>query len=295
MSMSRRMLPLLLVAGSLIVFSTGCGGSHDGIRVEGSDTMVNVAQAWAEKYSKAHPEVIVQVQGGGSGVGIASLIGDVCDMANASRAMKDSEKEAVKTNRGVDAKEHVVGYDALAVYVHKDNPLDSISMEELAEIYGEDGTITKWSQLGLPAGATPTGKIERISRQNSSGTFFYFREAILGKTREFEQGAVSVNGSKDVVANIAQNPNAIGYSGMGYVTDGVKMLKISRKKGEEGVAPTLETARRTENPYPITRPLRIYTAGDLTGQAKAYLDWILSAEGQGVIKELGYVPVGDHE
>ncbi len=131
---------------------SGCGSSDEGVRMEGSDTMVNVAQAWAETYHATHPEVMVQVSGGGSGVGIASLIDGKCDMANASRAMEAPEIQLCKQRRGVEPKQFVIGYDALAVYVAKDNPLDSISMEELAQIYGKDGKITKWSQL--PASTT---------------------------------------------------------------------------------------------------------------------------------------------
>lgn len=293
--MFRRLFLGSATAGLLAVVLTGCGGSNEGIRVEGSNTMVNLAQAWAETYCRKHPEVTVQVQGSGSGVGIASLIDGVCDLANASREMTEEEKQAVKANHGGEQpQEHVVGYDALAIYVHKDNPLDSISLEELAEIYGEGGTIIKWSQLGVPADAAPAAEeIALVSRQNSSGTFFYFREAVLGRTREFKLDTVKMNGSKDVVAHVSNTPAAMGYSGMGYATEGVKMLKVSRKKGEPGVAPTVENARN--GTYPITRPLRIYTAAAPRKMVQEYLDWIQSPEGQRVVLELGYVPVSKDE
>ena len=270
---------------------TGCSGTgSEGICVEGSDTMVNVAQAWAEKYRQKHPDITVQVQGGGSGVGIASLIGGVCDMANASREMEDEEKEAIKTEHGgKEAVEHIVGYDAMAVYVHKDNPLDEISIEQLGEIYGEGGSITDWQQLGVPADSPAKGEIALVSRQNSSGTYLYFQEAVLGKTREYRLDAVKMNGSKDVVAHVANTPAAIGYSGMGYATAGVKMLKVSPKKGEPAIAPTVENAQN--GAYPITRPLLIYTVGEPTGMIKDYLDWIEGPEGQAVVGELGYVPL----
>jgi len=261
--------------------------------VEGSDTMVNLAQAWAEEYESRRPEVKVEVQGGGSGIGIASLIDGVCDMANASREMKAEEKELVKENHeGKEALMHVVGYDALAIYVQKDNPLDSISIEQLAEIYGDGATITTWSQLGVSDDSPLAGKeIAAVGRQNSSGTYAYFREAVLGKNREFRAGVAKMSGSKDVVANITKTPGAIGYSGMGYVTDGVKMLAISPKKGEPAVAPTLENAMNAT--YPITRPLMIYTIGEPEGEVKAYLDWILSEDGQKIVVDKGYVPLGD--
>ena len=273
--------------------ASGCGRSDQGIRMEGSDTMVNVAQAWAENYGRKHPEVNVQVLGGGSGVGIASLIDGNCDLANASRKMEDKEIQRVKAKQGVEPKEYIVGYDALAIYVHKNSPLESISLEELAEVYGEGGKISRWSQLGVDGKVLGSDEITRVSRQNSSGTYAYFREAVLGKGRDYKLGTIDQSGSKDVVALIANTPTAIGYSGMGYETPGVKMLRVSQRKGEPGVSPTVEHAK--QGTYPITRPLLIYTVGEPEGRVKTFLDWILAREGQKVVLDLGYVPVGEHE
>jgi phosphate transport system substrate-binding protein len=283
----------VLVTGGLLVSLAGCGRSSRGIHVEGSDTMVNLAQAWAEKYHEENPEAKIQVLGGGSGVGIASLIDGNCDLANCSRKMEPKEIERMKSNRGIEPKEHVVGYDALAVYVHKDNPLDTISLDELAEIYGEGGKITKWSQLGVDSSALGSDEITRVSRQNSSGTYVYFHEAVMGKGRDYKQGSISQSGSKDVVALVGNTPSAIGYSGMGYAAPEVKLLKISKHKGEPDIAPTVETAK--SNQYPITRPLLIYSAGEPDGPTKAFLDWIHGPNGQKVVLELGYVPVTKHE
>lgn len=290
-----------LMAGTAVSVVSGCGGargtsSHGEktvIRVEGSDTMVNVAQAWAERYHEEYPGVSVQVLGGGSGVGIASLTDGNCDMADASRQMKEKEIQRLRQKRGVEPIQHIVGYDALAVYVHKDNPLESISIEELAEIYGENGKITDWSQVDPADGKPASGEIVRISRQNNSGTYYYFREAVLGKRRDYKLGSIDQSGSKDVVALVSRTPGGIGYSGMGYATPEVKMLKISTEKNEPGVAPTVENAK--DGSYPITRPLYIYTAGKLGPAGQKYLDWILSPAGQTVLRELGYVPVGEHE
>ena len=297
---------LLLLAASLAAVGVlGCARSEESgqssqggqskaqamtIRVEGSDTMVNLAQAWAEEYKKKHPEVSIQVNGGGSGVGIASLIDGNCDLANASREIEPKETARVKAKRGVNPKTYVVGYDALAIYVHKDNPMDSISIDELAEIYGDGGKIVNWSQVG--AKIPGKGEIVRVSRQTSSGTYVYFREHILGKKRDYKDGSLDQSGSKDVVALVSHTPNAIGYSGMGYATPEVKMLKISKHKGEPGVEPTVANAKK--GTYPITRSLMIYSAGEPSGPAKQYLDWIMSPEGQKVVVELGYVPVKDH-
>lgn len=235
------------------------GGERSTIRVEGSDTMVNLAQAWAETYHGKRADVSVQVLGGGSGVGIASLINGTCDMADASRKMKDKELQNAVEQQGVEPVEHIVGYDALAVYVHKDNPIDSISLEELAEIYGEGGKITNWSRIEGGADL----EIIRVSRQNNSGTYAYFREAVLGKGKDYKLGSIDQSGSKDVVALVSKTPGAIGYSGMGYATPDVKMLKISEKKNQQGVAPTVENA--VSGAYLITRPLHIYTLGEPEG------------------------------
>ena len=295
------MLLLWLGAGVVALGPVGCspskgregsGGAGQAIiRVEGSDTMVNLAQAWAEEYHKKHPEVSVQVLGGGSGVGIASLIEGNCDLANASREIEPKEISRVKAKRGVEPKTYVIGHDALAIYVHKNHPLDSISVEELAEIYGEGGKLVKWSQVGAPRPGND--EIVCVSRQNSSGTYAYFREHVLGRGRDFRLGSIDQSGSKDVVALVSRTPNAIGYSGMGYATSEVKMLKVSKRKGEPGVAPTMENAKKGS--YPITRSLIIYTAGEPSGPVKEYLDWILSPEGQKVVAALGYVPEKAHE
>jgi phosphate transport system substrate-binding protein len=285
-----------LAVGLLLAHCAGCGSSSDStidttgsqettIRVEGSDTMVNLAQAWAETYHGKRPDVSVQVLGGGSGVGIASLINGTCDMADASRKMKDKEIQGAIEKHGVEPVEHIVGYDALAVYVHKDNPIDSISLEELAEIYGEGGNTTNWSRIEGGADL----EITRVSRQNNSGTYAYFREAVLGKERDYKLGSIDQSGSKDVVALVSKTPGAIGYSGMGYATPEVKMLKVGEKNGDPGVAPTVENA--VSGAYPVTRPLHIYTLGEPDGVVAEYLEWIASAEGQAVVSELGYVPV----
>ena len=259
------------------------------IRMTGSDTMVNLAQAWAENYAKKRPDVSVQVAGGGSGVGIAGLIDGIVDIANASRKMKGKELARAKQNNGVDAVEFIVGKDAMGVYVHKGNPLDAISVEELAEIYGEGGKIEKWSQLGIEHKACKTDEIVRVSRQNNSGTYYYFREAVVGKEREFKLGSIDQSGSKDVVALVGKTPCAIGYSGMAYATPDVKMLSISKKKGGEAVAPTLENVNNET--YPVARPLFLYTNGAPQGIVKEFIDWIMSAEGQKIVEEIGYVPL----
>ena len=293
MSIPRNTSCAWLLGGLLATALPGCRPASEVVCIEGSDTMVNLAQGWAENYHAAHPEAVIQISGGGSGVGIASLIDGNCDIASASRKMMGSEIARVRARRHREPREIVVGYDALAVYVHRDNPLESISLEELAEIYGDGGRITRWSQLGVSPGRLGSDTIVRVSRQNSSGTYVYFREAVMGKHREYKLGSIDQNGSVDVVALVANTPSAIGYSGMGYAIPGVKMLKISKRPGEPGVAPTVENAKKREGGYLITRPLLLYTAGQPKPKARALLDWILDVPGQKVVAELGYVPVRD--
>lgn len=284
----------LLVAVVVIGLAAGgclgeSGGAATAIRVEGSDTMVNIAQAWAEQYHLQHQEVVVQVLGGGSGVGIASLIDGNCDMANSSRLLKGDEKQKVAERRGKPAVEHVVGYDAMGIYVHPRNPIDTISIEQLAEIFGEGGKLTRWSQLGVDMPDGVSDKIIRISRQNSSGTYGYFREHVLGKKRDMGLGSLDANGSKDAVALVGRTPSAIGYTGMGYATDEVKMVRVSPRGGGPAVAPSIENARNGK--YPITRPLLVYTAGEVEGTLKEYMDWIMAPGGQEIVRQLGYVPL----
>src|SRR5690349_7943406 len=258
------------------------------IQVKGSDTMVNLAQAWAEEYKKVAPKVNVEVSGGGSGVGIAALIKGTIDIANASRNMKPGEVDQAKKNTGKDAKEFVVGFDALAIYVHKDNPLNEITTEQIAEIYQEDGAITKWSQLGVTIPGAGDDTIVRVSRQSSSGTYEFLREHVLGN-KDFKNGSRDMNGSKEVVELVSGTATAIGYSGMGYATPSVKMLKVSSKAGAPAFPPNVENTLNKS--YPIARSLQVYTLGEPQDQVKAYVDWMHSDAGQKIVEQTGYVPI----
>lgn len=271
----------------------GCSRQNDDtIKLTGSDTMVNLVQAWAEAFHDDHSDISLQVKGGGSGIGIAALCAGKIQIAMASRAMKPKEIEVAKRNNdGKVPKEFVVGRDALAIYVNKHNPIQTISLSELAEIYGENGKITTWKQLGVDNAACPDGQIIRVSRQNSSGTYAYFKEAVLGEAREYKQGSMSQSGSSDIVALVSNTPCAIGYSGMGYKNDEVKVLGVAKEKGEPGVEPTLQTA--LAGTYPISRPLYIYTLGEPTGAIQEFIQWILSPEGQKIVEQKGYVPISD--
>ena len=263
------------------------GGSRAVIQNKGSDTLVNVAQAWAETYKEVNPNLAVAVSGGGSGTGISAMINGTVDLANASRKMKSRELEAARAN-GVEPVEHVVGFDAVAVFIHHDNPLDSVTIAQLADIYGENGATESWSQLGVEVPGCDSDEIIRVSRQNNSGTYVYFKNAVLGKEGEYKLGSRDMHGSKDVVDLVLHTPCAIGYSGLAYATDEVKMPCVSVGDGD-CVAPSVATA--IDKSYPIARPLFMYTAGEPQGAVKVYLDWILSDEGQCIILEKGYAPV----
>ncbi|MBF0400266.1 MAG: phosphate ABC transporter substrate-binding protein [Magnetococcales bacterium] len=257
------------------------------IQNKGSDTLVNVAQAWAEEYQKVKPDVAIAVTGGGSGTGLAALINNTVDIANASRDIKQKEIDAAKKN-GITPVEHVVGIDALAVYVHASNPMDTITIPQLAEMYGEGGKTKKWSDLGVTVPECKDQKIILVSRQNNSGTYAYFRERVLGEKRDFVMGTKDMHGSKDVVDLVEHTPCAIGYSGLAYATPGIKMLKVAEKAGDPGIAPTMEAA--INKTYPIARSLLMYTPGEPKGEVKAYMDWIKSDVGQCIIQDKGYAP-----
>jgi phosphate transport system substrate-binding protein len=268
----------------------GGGGQASSIQNVGSDTMVNLAQAWAEEYAKIDPSVSVEVSGGGSGVGVAALINGTAEIANSSRKLEPEEVEKAKQKNGQEPQEFLVGYDGLAIFVHKDNPMTEISLEELAEIYKEGGKVNKWTELGVKA--IPGGKSEdiiRVSRQNNSGTYAYFRETVVGKKNDFKGGSMDMNGSKDVVELVGKTPGSIGYSGLGYATPAVKVLKVAKKKGEPAVAPSIATV--LDKSYPISRPMFMYTPGAPSGAVKKYLDWIHSDAGQKIVEHTGYVPL----
>lgn len=283
-----KMRILALSAAFLMVACGGRDSSRTVIQNKGSDTLVNVAQTWAEKYRAKNPAVVVAVSGGGSGTGISALINGTVDIANASREMKQKEIDLARKN-GVEPVKHVVGFDALAVYVHKDNPVESLTLAQLAEVYGEGGATESWDQLGLEIPGCGSAEIVRVSRQNNSGTFAYFRKAVLGKKRDYKLGSRDMHGSKDVVDLVEHTPCAIGYSGLAYKTPHVKLVPVSTGDGAAPVTPSVETA--LDGSYPIARPLLMYTRGEPTGAVKEYLDWILSEEGQAIIAAKGYAPV----
>jgi phosphate transport system substrate-binding protein len=256
------------------------------IENKGSDTLVNLALAWAEAYTDIDPEVRLSVTGGGSGTGIAAMINGTVDIANASRAMKAEEIAAAEDN-GITPVELTVARDAIAVVVHPSNPLDQLTLEQISDIY--TGKITNWGKLG-----GEDRPIVLLSRESNSGTYVYFLENVIrlgDKESEllFSPDTLLMPSSEGISAEVRQNPNAIGYDGLGYVTDDQKMVAVTRDSGEPYVLPSVETVK--DSSYPIARGLYVYTSGEPTGTIRIYLDWILGPEGQAIVKEQGFVPL----
>ena len=262
--------------------------SPDTIYIEniGSDTMVNLALAWAEAYQSIHSEVRISVTGGGSGTGIAALINKTVDIANASREIKAEEMEAAAKN-GVQPLEHVVARDAIAIIVNPNNPVNQLTIQQLSNIYS--GKTNNWSEVG-----GENRPIVRLSRETNSGTHLYFLERVirLGEKENktlFSTDTLLLPSSQGIIAEVSENPNAIGYDGLGYVTPEVKMIAVSENEGLPYVLPSVESV--DNHTYPIARNLFMYTDGQPTTDISDFLRWIVSSEGQRIIIKLGFIPI----
>ena len=254
----------------------------------GSDTMVNLALAWAEDFQMDNPESNLSVSGGGSGTGIASLINNTTDIANASRRIKSEEIANAEAN-GITPIEFVVARDAIAIIVNPDNPIDELSLQQLSDIYS--GKISNWKELG-----GEDRPIVRLSRETNSGTHVYFLEQVLrlGDSDSdllFSTDTLLLPSSEVIGAEIRQNPNAIGYDGLGYVTPDMKVVGVldERAEKQEFIFPSANTVN--DGSYPIARDLYMYTAGEPDGFVKRYLEWIFTPQAQQIVTELGFVPV----
>ncbi len=289
----RKPLILCVLVCVLLVLLVACrpaegeaGATGVAIQNVGSDTMVNLALAWAEAYQAENPDVRIAVTGGGSGTGIAGLVNGTVDIANASRQMKPEEVEAARAN-GITPVEHVVARDAIAVVVHPSNPVDRLTLQQLSDIFS--GRITDWSEVG-----GEDRPIVLLSRESNSGTHVYFLEQVvrLGDKRGttlFSPDTLLMPSSEGISAEVRQNPNAIGYDGLGYVTPDQKTVAVAA--GPEGpfVLPAIETVN--SGAYPIARDLYVYTDGEPQGAIADYLAWIRSPGGQAIVGELGFVPL----
>lgn len=287
---------LLIFILSAILLTTSCGpasraetasdSSSTYIENKGSDTIVNLALAWAEKYQGDHPDVRISVTGGGSGTGIAALLNGTVDIANASRQIKEEEVETAKSN-GIDPLEHIIARDAIAVIVNPENPVNELTLQQIADIYS--GKMSNWTEVG-----GEDRPIVRLSRETNSGTHVYFLETVLrlGDSEDktlFSMDTLLLPSSEGIISEVRQNPNAIGYDGLGYVPDDLKTIAIAEEEGGAYVLPSIPTVN--DKSYPIARDLYMYTNGEPEGLLKEYLDWILSPEAQQIVADLGFVPV----
>jgi phosphate transport system substrate-binding protein len=260
--------------------------SHKTIENIGSDTIVNLALAWAEAYQKVNPDVRISVSGGGSGTGIAALINGTTDIANASRKIKDEEQQNA-TQNGVMPHEIEIARDAIGVVVNPANPVQQLTLPQVSDIYS--GKIRNWKEVG-----GEDRPIVLLSRESNSGTHVYFLEQVvrLGHSKDktlFSPDTLLLPSSEGIIAEVRQNPNAIGYDGLGYITPEVKTLAIAAQDGGEYVKPSSETVNNGQ--YPIARPLFMYTNGEPQGDVKTYLDWVLGPQGQQIVDDLGFVPL----
>ena len=277
-----------LVVLIAVTFAASAFAAKDknSIQVKGSDTMVNLSQAWTEKYMEENPGDFVAVTGGGSGTGLSSLISGACDIANSSRNIKDKEI-ALARGKGINPYEIKVGLDGLGVVVNTKNSVSKLTIQQLADIF--TGKISNWKELG--------GKDERIvllSREVNSGTHVYFKEHVLRKgspdgKEEFAQNALLLPSSQAIADEVAGNPAAIGYYGMGYISPKQKPVAIARDEKSEYVEPTIDNV--LSGKYPISRPLFIYTNGEPKGLVKKFVDFILSKEGQEIVLKTDFVPI----
>ena len=248
--------------------------------------MVNLALAWAEQYQEEHAQVRLSVTGGGSGTGITSLLNGTVDIANASRAITAAEIQTAKSN-GFEPVEFIVARDAIAVIVNPENPVQQLSLQQISRIYR--GDIKNWQEVG-----GDNRPIVRLSRETNSGTHVYFLETVirLGNKKDktiFSADTLLLPSSEGIISEVRDNPNAIGYDGLGYVTPEVKVIAVGKQDGGPYIMPSAGTVN--DKTYPIARDLYMYTHGQASGAIKDYIDWVVSAEAQQIVTNLGFVPI----
>jgi phosphate transport system substrate-binding protein len=270
----------IIIAALMCLLAGSLASAKDQITVKGSDTMVILGQRWAEMYMKANPDVTIQVTGGGSGTGISALINGTTDICNASRPMKDAERDKLKEKFGSRGVEIKCGLDGLAIYVHESSPIKELSMNQIKDIY--TGKVTNWKEVG-----GQDAKIILYSRENNSGTYVYFKDEVLGGG-DFAANAQNMPGTAAVVNAISRDKNGIGYGGSAY-GKGIREIKIRKDEQSPAFAPTMENIKTGK--YPVSRFLYMYIKSKPTGSLKKYIDWILSKEGQKVVSEVGYFPI----
>lgn len=256
---------------------------HAALTIKGSDTMVHLVSSWAEQYMKASPKAQVSVTGGGSGTGFAALINGTTDICAASRPIQTKEIGQAK-DKGITPKEIAVARDAIVVIVHPKNPVGTMTMQQAGDIFS--GKFSRWSQVGGPSEA-----IIPLSRESSSGTYVFFQEHVLKKA-DYTVNARLMPGTSAMAMAVAADETAVGYTGLGYaleMKDSVRMVSIKKTQDAPAVVPSEETV--ASGAYPISRELYFYTNGEAHGAAKDFVEFCLSATGQQIVRETGYVAV----
>jgi len=278
---------LIILASFLLLTSAFAAKDKNSIQIKGSDTMVNLGQAWAEKYMGNNPKEFIAVTGGGSGTGLSSLISGTCDIAMASRNIKEKEITLAK-EKGINPFEIKVALDGLAVVVNPKNPVSKLTIGQLAQIF--TGKINNWKEVG-----GQDAKIVILSREVNSGTHVYFKEHVLRRgdpnsKEEFAPSALLLPSSQAIADEVANNPVAIGYYGMGYISSKQKPILVASNEQSEYIAPTIENV--VSDKYPISRPLFLYTNSEPAGLVKKFVDFVLSKEGQDIVLKTDFVPIG---
>jgi phosphate transport system substrate-binding protein len=270
--MNRFLVALVALAAPLLA-------SAGTVTVKGSDTMVILAQRWAEDYMKKNPSKKVQVTGGGSGTGIAALVNGTTDIADASRPIKETEAKQVQEKFNTAPVETAVARDGVAIYVNDQNPIAQLTIEQVKGIYL--GDVRNWKEVG-----GKDAPIVLYSRENSSGTYVFVKEHVLGN-EDFAPEAQTLPGTAAVVNAVAKEKNGVGYGGAAYAK-GVKEVKIVGKDGQ-AYSPNAENVKSGK--YALSRPLFMYTRGKPSGEAKEFIDFCLSAGGQAIVTQVGYYPI----
>jgi phosphate transport system substrate-binding protein len=274
---------IVAVAATLAGLALAGGASPavaGSVTIKGSDTMVVLGQRWAEEFMKKNPKTAIQVTGGGSGTGISALINGTTDICEASRPMKDAEKKQVADKAGAPPIETAVARDGLSVYVNDSNPINELTMAQLKAVF--TGKVKSWKELG-----GPDATVIPYSRENSSGTYVFFKEHVLDNA-DYTPKAQAMPGTAAVVNAVAKEKFGIGYGGAAYAK-GIKVLKIKKDAGSPAVGPSDATIKN--GTYPLSRPLFFYTRAKPSPDIKAFSDWVLSPEGQGVVVKVGYFPI----
>ncbi|MCL2144793.1 MAG: phosphate ABC transporter substrate-binding protein [Endomicrobia bacterium] len=286
-------IKILLILFAAVISLSSCfrpdgkgGGYTASIQIKGSDTIVNLIQVWAERFAEMNPLFNIGVTGGGSGTGFAALINGTCDIAMSSREIEEKEK-AMAESKNVNPVEHMVGLDGLAILINKNNPVDKLTLEQLRDIFM--AKITNWKEVG-----GEDRKIVILSRESNSGTHMFFKEHVLRhddkkSKEEFAPRALLMPSSQAIYDEVYQNPNALGYVGMGFVNDRVKAVSVAIDGDSPYIYPNSENVMSGQ--YPISRPLYLYTNGQPLNLIKMFIDYALSEEGQKIVLETDFVPI----